>query len=58
MNLQKLTHIKEHLGIRYRQLLRLSGLANGFSFKILNQASKSKEVRIQNNKILANSSQD
>jgi predicted transcriptional regulator len=40
-----LTHIKQHPGIRYRQLLRLSGLANGGLSFHLKQFKKLKIVK-------------
>jgi predicted transcriptional regulator len=40
-----LTHINEHPGIRYRQLLRLSGLANGALSFNLKKLKKSKLVK-------------
>ena len=40
-----LTHIKQHPGIRYRQLLRLSGLANGVLSFHLKQLRKLRIVK-------------
>ena len=40
-----LMHIKQHPGIRYRQLLRLSGLANGALSFHLKKLKKSKLVK-------------
>ena len=44
-----LTHIKQHTGIRYRQLLRLSGLTNGvlsFHLKKLNKLNVVKAKKL------------
>ena len=40
-------HIKKHPGIRYRQLLRLSGLANGVLSFHLKKLKKSKLVKVK-----------
>jgi predicted transcriptional regulator len=41
-------HIKQHPGIRYRQLLRLTGLANGVMSFHLKKLNKSKLVKTKN----------
>jgi predicted transcriptional regulator len=46
-------HIKKHPGIRYRQLLRLTGLSNGrmsFHLKKLNKSKLVKAKRLASNK--------
>lgn len=42
-----LTHIKQHPGIRYRQLLRLSGLANGALSFHLKKLKKLKVIKVK-----------